>query len=162
MLGLLAQSWITRHVPAMGAAVALHEWDDFDGMFFRDLLLSSLAFVAGGVALCLLHRLLSDTPFVSRLLSFWPFMGVLAAGFLAHIQTSLAAQLRAFRREPLLWVSVAGAVLTVAGALWGAIHYSAAGVVVAMLTIQTFVVLPASIAIWRRCRRKWRIPVGRD
>jgi hypothetical protein len=162
MLGLLAQSWITRHVPAMGRAVALHEWDDFDRMFFRDLLLSSLAFVAGAVALCLLYRLLSDTPFVGRLLSFWPFVGVLAAGFLAHIQTSLAAQLRAFRREPLLWVSVAGAVLTVAGALWGAIHYSAAGVVAAMLTIQTFVVLPASIAIWRRCRHKWRISVGRD
>jgi len=162
MLGLLAQSWITRHVPAMARAVATRQWDQFNSIFMRDLVLSCAAFLGSAVALCLLHRMLRGTVYDGRLLPFWPFAGVLATGFLGHIQSSLAAQLRSFRREPLIWVSVAGALLTVTGALWGAVHYSAPGVIVAMLTIQTVVVLPASILIWRKCKRNWRTSVGRD
>ena len=162
MLGLLAQSWITRHVPAMARAATLGKWDEFEGVFRRDLILSSLAFLGGGLALSCAYWLLSDTSFVGRLLPFWPFAGVLAVGFMGHLQNSLAAQLRSFRREPLLWVSIAGAILTMAGAFWGAIHYSASGVVVAMLTVQAVAVLPMSIAIWRQYRRNWRTSVGRD
>jgi O-antigen/teichoic acid export membrane protein len=162
MLGLVAQSWITRHVPAMARAAAMREWDTLDRMFARDLLLSCLVFVAGGVTLCVLHGLVSRTGFSERLLPFWPFVGVLAAIFAGHIQTCLAAQLRSFRNEPLIWVSLAGAVLTAVGALWGAFHYSATGVVVAMLTIQIVVVLPASVLIWQKCRRTWRSSVGRE
>jgi hypothetical protein len=162
MLGLIALSWITRHVPAMATAVATRQWDQLDRIFYRDFWMSCAAFVAAAAALCLLHRLLSGTAYGERLLPFWPFAGMLAVGLLGHIQSSLAAQLRSFRREPLIWVSVAGTLLTAAAALWGAVHYSASGVVAAMLTIQSVVVLPISVLIWRRCRRNWRMSVERD
>jgi hypothetical protein len=162
MLGLIAQSWITRHVPAMATAVATRNWHEFDRIFYWDFCLSCAVFVAGGATLCLLHWMLSGTAYAERLLPFWPFAGMLAVGLLGHIQSSLAAQLRSFRREPLMWVTVVGTLLTAAGALWGAVHYSASGVVVAMLTIQAVVVLPISVLIWRKCRRNWRLPVERD
>jgi hypothetical protein len=159
MLGLLSQSWITRHVPAMAAAASTRQWDQFDSIFARDLFLSCVAFLAGAAALCLLHQMLGITSYAGRLLPFWPFGGLLAAGFLGHVHGALAAHLRSFRREPLVWVSVAGALLTAAGASWGAWHYSAAGIVIAMLTIQIVVVLPASILLWRKRNLEWRTPV---
>jgi hypothetical protein len=162
VLGLIAQSWITRHVPAMATAVATHQWDEFNEIFARDLFFSCAAFLGGAATLCLVHLMLESTPYGERLLSFWPFVGVLAAGFLGHIQNSLAAQLRSFRREPLRWISVTGALLTAASALWGAFYYSASGVAIAMLTIQVVIVLPASILVWRRHKRNWMALVNRD
>ena len=156
MLGLLALSWITRHVPAMAKAVAMREWTLFDALCRRDLLWSCMAFVAGAIALCGLHRLLSLTPYADRVLPFWLFAGVLLSGFLGHVQNALGAQLRSFRREPLIWVSLTGAILMATGAVWGAVHYSATGVVAALLATQALVILPASILIWWKSITRWK------
>lgn len=162
MLGLLALSWITRRVPAMASAVAARRWDQLDQVFRRDAILSCAAFLGGAAVILILDRALSGSAIADRVLPFWSLAGLLAAGFLGHVQGCLAAQLRSFRREPLVWVSLIGAVLTATCALWAGLHYSTAGVVTAMLTIQLVVILPASILIWRHRNRDWRLPLGSD
>lgn len=158
MLGLLALSWITRHVPAMANAVASGERNRFEALCRRDLVLSSLAFFGGMLVLCGLHPMIDKSAYAERLLPFWVFVGVLAAGFFSHVQNVMAAQLRSFGREPLLWTYLGGAVLTAAAAVWSAVYYSVNGIVVAMLAVQVVITMPASLVIWRRCIRDWRAP----
>ncbi|MFT3940992.1 hypothetical protein [Rhodopseudomonas sp.] len=155
MLGLLALSWITRHVPDMANAVAGGDLDRFRTLCRRDLILSCLAFLGGAAVLCIVHEL-APSHYTDRVLPFWTFAGLLLSGFLGHIQTSLATQLRSFRREPLVWILLAGSTLTAAGAAWGAVHYSSGGVVAAMLCVQLFLSTPASILLYRRCIDRWR------
>jgi hypothetical protein len=156
MVGLLAQSWIARSVPAMAQAVGRGDWLALDRMFARDFVVSVVAFVGGAVLLCGLHALLQATTYGTRLLPFWPFAGLLGVALIGHIIGALAAQLRSFRREPLVWLSVAGALLTVPAAIWAASVYSAEGVVSVMFGVQLLFMLPVSVAIWKRRNHEWR------
>jgi drug/metabolite transporter (DMT)-like permease len=155
MLGLLALSWITRHVPDMANAVAGGDLDRFRTLCRRDLILSCFAFLGGAAVLCIVHEL-APSHYTDRVLPFWTFAGLLLSGFLGHIQTSLATQLRSFRREPLVWILLAGSTLTAAGAAWGSVHYSSVGVVAAMLSVQLLLTTPASVFIYHRSIGSWR------
>ncbi len=156
MLGLLAQSWIARSVPAMAQAVGRGDWHALDRMFARDFVVSIVAFVGVALLLCGLHVLLQASAYGTRLLPFWPFVGLLGVALIGHIIGALAAQLRSFRREPLVWLSVAGALLTVPAAVWAASVYSAEGVVSVMFGVQFLFMLPVSVVIWKRRNHEWR------
>jgi hypothetical protein len=156
MLGLLAQSWIARHVPAMAQAAAKREWLVLDQLFQRDLLVSSAAYLLGAVLLSGVHQLLSHTVYGGRILLFWPFAGLLAVVFINHVVGALAAQLRSYKREPLVWIAVAGALLTAPAASVAASKYSAQGVVAVILGVQIVMTLPLSFWLWRRCNKVWR------
>lgn len=156
MLGLLAQSWIARHVPAMAHAAAKREWVVLDSLFHRDLLVSSAAYLAGAAILCIAHLFLSGTVYGGRILDFLPFVGLLAVVFMNHIIGALAAQLRSYKREPLVWVAAAGALLTAPSAFWAASVYSANGVIAIILGVQVLMTFPLSIWLWQRCNKVWR------
>lgn len=113
MLGILAQSWIARRVPAMAQAVNQKNWQAFDQIFRRDFMVSVAFYLLGILAFCFFYFLISDTKYVERILSFWPFLGLLVVVLINHINGALAAHLRSYKKEPLVWVSLAGTVLTV-------------------------------------------------
>lgn len=159
MLGLLAQSWIVRSIPAMAQAVGRRDWYVLDRLFARDFVVSVLAFIGGALLLGGLHERLQSSAYGTRLLPFWPFAGLLSVALIGHIIGALAAHLRSFRREPLVWLSVTGALLTVPAATWAASIYSAEGVVLVMLGIQLLFILPASLIIWKKRNHEWRQPV---
>lgn len=156
MLGLLAQSWIARNIPAMAQAVGKREWAEFDHLFRRDLVFSTSVYLAGAVVVSCAHNVLSSTTYGERILPFWPFVGLLAIVFVNHIVGALAVQLRSYKREPLMWVFVAGTLLTAPIAFWAASVFSASGVVAAILSVQVSVTLPLSIWLWRKCNKLWR------
>lgn len=156
MLGLLAQSWIARRVPAMAQAAGKRDWASLDTLFKRDFVMSVMAFICGALMLCAIHLLLQGTPYSERVLPFWPFAGLLGVTFVGHLNGALAAQLRSFRREPLAWVSVVGASITVPSAIWVAGTHGAGGVVLVMLGVQFLFIFPFSLILWRRCNRTWR------
>jgi len=158
MLGLLAQSWITQDLPAMTQAVATRNWVGLDKLFRSDLLISIFTYALGALAVGGIYAGLQGTVYAGRLLPLWPFVGLLCIGFLGHLASALAAQLRSYTREPLVWVSLLGTGLTVPAALWAAFSFSAAGVVTVILTIQGMLVLPLSILLWRKYNRAWRVP----
>jgi hypothetical protein len=157
MLGLLAQSWIARRVPVMAQAAGRQDWGLLDKVFTQDFLVSVSAFICGALVLGGLHYYLAKTIYASRILSFWPFVGLLGIAFINHITGALAAQLRSFRKEPLAWVSLVGALVIVPVSFWAASRYSAEGVIIAILCIQTTFILPVSVHLWRKLNKKWRI-----
>lgn len=156
MLGLLAQSWIARNIPAMAQAAAKGEWEVLDHLFRRDTMVSSAAYLAGMVLFCLAHTFISQTAYGGRILPFWPFAGLLVVVFINHLIGAMAAQLRSYRREPLVWIAVAGAILTAPSAFLAASIYSVDGVVSVILGVQAFMTLPLSAWLWRRCNKVWR------
>ena len=73
-----------------------------------------------------------------------------------HVNGALAAQLRSYKKEPLVWVSLAGTILTVPAAFIAASYYSASGVVAVILSIQLILTLPLSVHLWAKYNKKWR------
>lgn len=156
MLGIIAQSWVARRVPALSQAVARKEWDIFDRLFKKDLRHSLIVFLAGALMIAGIHYLISKSIYFSRVLPFWPFIGLLGFVFFYHINNVLSLQLRSFKREPLVWVSLAGAMLILPGSVYAAKVFSASGVVAVMLGVQAFLVFPLSFLLWRKFNRDWR------
>lgn len=150
MLGLVAQSWVARHVPAMGMAAARKDWSSLDQLFAKDFKASCLVYGAGVAAIAGGRLLLESYPLAERVLPFWPLVGLCLVGFVNHVVGLLAAQLRSFRREPLVWVALAGAMLTVPCAIFGAKFHGAGGVILSIVSIQLIVTLPFSIWLWKR------------
>ncbi len=158
MLGLLAQSWVARRVPIMAQAAGRKDWRLLDAVFAQDFIVSMLAFIVGALLLCGLHYyFLEKTLYVNRVLSFWPFVGLMSIVFFNNINGALAAQLRSFRKEPLVWVSLIGALVSVPTVFLAASYYSAEGVVAAILSIQLLFILPVSVYLWRKCNVQWRL-----
>ena len=156
MLGLLAQSWIARRVPSMAQAVSQKKWQDFDQIFRRDFMVSVIFYVFGVLAFCFLYQLISSTKYSERILSFWPFLGLLVVVLINHIGGALAAHLRSYKKEPLVWVSLAGTILTVPIAFVSAAYYSVSGVVGSILLVQLLLTLPLSVHLWAKYNRAWR------
>lgn len=157
MLGLLAQSWIALRVPMMAQAVGRKDWVLFDRIFKHNFKMSIVAYVLGAVLICIAYNnMLPLTSYGNRILPFIPFVGLLFVVFINHINGALAAQLRSYKKEPLVWVSFSGAFLTVPIALFMASAYSVNGVVLAILLVQLLMSLPLSIYLWIKYNRKWR------
>jgi hypothetical protein len=78
-------------------------------------------------------------------------------GLITHLIGTLAAQLRAFLKEPLVWVMITGAIMIVPLAMFAAKSYAAAGVISVILLVQLIFILPASSLVWWRCQRMLRI-----
>lgn len=150
MLGLVAQSWVARHVPAMGMATAKKDWSLLDRLFAYDFKVSCLMYGAGVVAIAGGRFLLETSSFSERVLSFWPLVGLCLVGFINHVIGLLAAQLRSFRREPLVWIALLGAMLTVPCAIFGAETFGATGVIMSIVGVQLVITLPFSVWLWKR------------
>lgn len=155
MLGIFSQSWIARDVPAMSVAASHGNWGRLDRIFFADFKHMTLVFLLGSVFLVLIYGMLSDTPYVKRVLPFWQVIGLLAFVLLFQIAVALAAYLRSFRKEPLMLIYSVGAILIVIGSLFAAGQYSSSGVVLVMLAVQGFWVFPLSVLVWKTCRQSW-------
>lgn len=156
MLGILAQSWIVRRVPIMSQAVAKREWNVLDHLFKKDLRHSLVVFFGGVFILLLAHYFISKTYYSERILPFWSFAGLLGFVLFYHINGAFSAQLRSFKREPLVWISLLGGFLILTGSIYEARIHSADGVVMVMLCVETLLVFPMSYFLWRSCNKKWR------
>ncbi len=156
MLAVISNAWTSRHVAVMAQLVFDRDWLNLDRVFKKDLLYSTLFYVCSALVLCLAHHVLEPTKYGQRVLPFWPFAGLLVIGLITHLTGSLAAQLRAFQKEPLVWVMLMGAGFIVPLALYAASHYAAAGVIAVILLVQIGFVLPASVLVWWRSQRELR------
>jgi hypothetical protein len=160
MLAIVSQSWIARRVPALAQAVARREWEVLDHLFRKDLRHSLIVFFAGAFVIIATHYWVSNTAYFARVLPFWPFMGLLGFMFFYHINSAFSSQLRSFKREPLAWVSLAGAMLILPGSIYAAKLFSANGVVIVMLSVQVLLVFPLSYLLWRKYNKSWRFVAG--
>ncbi len=160
MLAIVSQSWIARRVPALAQAVARREWEILDHLFKKDLRHSVIVFFAGAFVIMTTHYWVSNTAYFARVLPFWPFIGLLGFVFFYHINSAFSSQLRSFKREPLAWVSLAGAMLILPGSIYAAKFFSVNGVVIVMLSVQVLLVFPLSYLLWRKYNKNWRSASG--
>ena len=114
-------------------------------------------FLLGCFFITIGHRVISQTIYANRVLEFWPFLGLLIFSFLYYINIALAIQLRSYRKEPLVWVSLVGGLLILVTTAIAAKYFSVNEVILAMLAIQFFLISPASFYIWRNRNREYRL-----
>lgn len=157
MIGILSQSWITRHVPAMSAAARRSDWNSLDMLFFTDLKYVAGIFFLGGCIVLVMYGFFLHPEYINRFLPFWQFLGLLVFVFMFQVNLALSTYLRSFGREPLMLPIALGAILIFCGTLWAAIFFSSAEVVWVMLLVQGLIILPLSIFVWKKCRRAWYV-----
>ncbi len=155
MLSLLALSWMTARLPAMARAVATKDWAHLDRVFWRAFRMSCLAFVAGAALFFIMRLVLEWTPYGGRFLPVVETAGLLLAMWFYHVSGLFAAYLRAHLREPFLWPSLIGALLTAAAAIWAAPQWGSAGIVTVLVAINAVFFLPVALWLWVYLRRKW-------
>jgi hypothetical protein len=156
MLSLLALSWMTARLPAMAQAVATRDWAQLDLVFWRAFRVSCLAFAAGAVLFVVVRWALEWTSFEKRFLPVAETAGLLFAMGFYHVTGLFAAYLRSHLREPFLWPSLIGALLTATAAIWAAPRWGSAGIVTVLVIINALFFLPVALGLWVHLRRKWQ------
>ena len=58
-------------------------------------------------------------------------------------------------KEPFLWPSLVGALLTASAALWAAPQWGAGGIVIVLLVVNIGFFFPVARYLWSRLRREW-------
>jgi hypothetical protein len=128
MIGNVAQTWISTKAPKFGMLIAGRAWTELDALWRRSTaqsfiicLLGMISFLAA-ISLVGHVSFLTAIPFIGHLLTrvparLAPFAvnAWLAGAMLVQILiSSMAMELRAHKREPYMWLSVANAGLSVA------------------------------------------------
>lgn len=155
MLSLLALSWITSRIPEMTKAISTKDWVNLDQVFWRAFRMSCLAFVVGAVLFFIVRLALEWTSYGERFLPLMETAGLLLAMGIYHVSGLFAAYLRAHLREPFLWPSLFGALLTAAAAIWAAPQWGSAGIVAILVIINAIFFLPVALWLWVHLRRRW-------
>jgi hypothetical protein len=155
MLVLIALSWMTARIPAMTRAISTKDWVSLDHVFWREFRSSCMAFVAGATLFFIMRLALEWTPYGVRFLSVAETAGLLMAMGIYHVSGLFATYLRAHLREPFLWPSLIGAVLTASAAIWVAPQWGATGIVTVLVVINALFFLPAALWLLVTLRRKW-------
>ena len=155
MLSMVALSWMTAKLPAMARAVMVGDWEQLDQVFWRAFRVSCFAFVAGSFLFGTLRWFLEWTPLAVRFLPLAETMGLLFAMAFYHVTALLTAYLRSHLREPFLWPSLIGALLTAASAILVAPRWGSAGVVSVLIFFNAIFFFPIALWFWVRLRQKW-------
>lgn len=155
MLGLVGMSFIGVNLSRLGKLSASRSWTEFDAVFRRALVFSTVIYAAGAIFFTALSALFSTHPLAQRLLEPADIAILFAAGLANHFIGALATYLRAHKREPFAALSVIGALLTVA-LIWPAgAAYGAHGIALGSLAINVLYGLPTAMWLWSRSRRAW-------
>jgi drug/metabolite transporter (DMT)-like permease len=114
-----------------------------------------IVFLLCGTIFSLIYTFLTDSAYINRILPFWQTFALLLFVLFYQISAAVSTYLRCFRKEPLMYPYIIGALLVVIGSLWAGINYSSSGIVVVMLAAQGLIVFPASIFICKKCKQSW-------
>ncbi|WP_158244290.1 hypothetical protein [Trinickia dabaoshanensis] len=156
IISLVAQSWLTRRVPAMARAAAQRDWAALDRLFVRDYAVSSAVAVAGAAVTLIAYGLLSHTAYVHRVLPFWELVALLGFMLANLLIGGLSTHLRSYRKEPLMPLIATTTLISTPVLIWAAARYSSAGLVAVLAAINICVNLPVAVVTWRHCNQTWR------
>ena len=155
MFSLIALSWMTANIPVMTRAISTKDWICLDHVYWRAFRTSFLSFVIGAILFFIIRLVLGWTSYGVRFLPLAETAGLLLAMGFYHVTGLFAAYLRAHLREPFLWPSLIGALITAVAAIWAAPQWGAAGVVSVLVLVNAFFFFPVSLLLWIYLRREW-------
>jgi hypothetical protein len=158
-LGTVAYAWINTKASPFGAMIARRDFATLDRIFFRTLLQSGALLLAGeAVVLCVLFAVERRLPQLAQRMLPLPLLAVLMfAIFLNHLLYSEALYLRAHKREPLLVLSMAIALMCCASTLIAGRRWGATGVTVGYVICGGIINLAGGTYIFMRSRHSWHI-----
>lgn len=154
-LSALASSWTGTKGPRFGMLISQRRFAELDRLFFKTTAQGAGVCVAGGVALLLaLVFVRGHFALGARFLDLGPTSLLVLAAFVNQIVFSQAVYLRAHKKEPFMWLSLANGLMT--GLLVMALgrFFGAWGVCLAYCLVQLAMLAWAS-AVWKNCRRAW-------
>ena len=149
MLSLVSITIVSAYNPQLCKLIAGKKWEElfalFEKVFISALVIAVLMAVViiSVLYVPILHKVTERflTPY---------YMGLLLLGAIINFMIGATALfLRAFKRDPFVWVSLIGACLNVALALWFGKLYGASGVVYSYLLLNLLFGLPTAWWIWR-------------
>jgi O-antigen/teichoic acid export membrane protein len=145
--------------PQFSMLVAQRRWQELDQLF-RRVITQSGAIAASGAILGagVIWYLQRHFALGQRFLPASQAALLLLTTTLVVMIYAMATYLRAHKREPFMYISVATAIVQ-GGATWYlGKHYSSRGVIIGYLATTVAISLPAAYLIWRRCRSLWHGP----
>jgi hypothetical protein len=162
-ISTFATAWINARAVDYGSLIARRRFEELDGIFRASLWQSvgamsllSAGFLAAVMLLRTIHH-----PFAERLLAPFPLVLLIAGTVLNHIFVAEAAYLRAFKREPFMWLTLVLATLSVGGSVLVAKRYGATGISAVFFAVMAIVAAGGGTVIFLRSRRSWRHgPIG--
>lgn len=154
-----AVAWINARAVDYGSLIASRRFVELDAIFRASLwqslgamTLLSFGFFGVVISLRAIHH-----PFADRLLHPLPLALLLISTILNHILVAEAAYLRAFKREPYMWLTLIMAVLSIAGSLLAVQRFGAAGMAFVYLCVIALVGVGGGTAIFLRARHVWSV-----
>ena len=153
ILALISHSWLTHAYPEMSALAAKREWRTVTAVFKRAMWFGTGSYVAGAAVAVGIAAMASGSPYMQRLLPVPAIAALFAATFVNQFCAGLAVHMRSASREPFVWISAAGAALTLAGAAAVLGQYGVVGLVVVMVLVQALFVLPLYLGVWHSQRK---------
>jgi len=156
-LGTMGISWMNTKAPVFGRLIAVKDYTTLDRVFFhslsRSLLLICTAAAMAWAVVCYLNHI--NSQWANRLLAPLPF-GILAlATIINHIVFSEAIYLRAHKKEPFLWASVALGASNAILAYFLGRKYGAFGVICSYSSLSLIIGLCAGTWVFVTKRRQW-------
>ena len=154
-LNALASSWSGTKGPRFGMLISQRNFEELDRLFFKTIAQAVGVCVAGGVVLLLaLAFVRGHFAIGSRFLGLGPASLLVLATIVNQIGFSESVYLRAHKREPFMWVSLANGLATGLLVLALGRFYGVWGVCFAYLLVQIAIIAWATV-VWKHCRRVW-------
>lgn len=156
ILFAIASSWLNPKVPQFGILIAKKKYKELDKLFWHTTkFVIGVALIVAVIAWCIVYVLNEiKHPLAARFLSLLPIGIFLLSQVIQVISLPFSTYLRAHKKDPFLFVAVAGGIsigfLTV---IFGK-YYSAIGIAICYL-LAHLVLVPIVIIIWYRCRIEW-------
>lgn len=158
------QAWLNTKMQPFGVLIAQRRWQDLDRLFFPTLWrswgLAALAGAALWLAVAFVHH--QGYPLAHRLLRPLPMGLLVAASIISQGVSAEGLYLRAHKREPFVWLSLAVAGVIGLGDFLVARPYGATGMMLNYFLVYLTVGLGGGTWIFVQKRRLWHGPENEE
>lgn len=158
----LGLAWVYTKAAPFGQMIAKRDFEQLDKTFFRclwqSLMIMTLA--AGSAFGILLYLKYIHHPVGQRVLDPLPLGLILLTTLVNHVVFSESIYLRAHKREPFMWMSVASGLLTAISAYFFGKYYGALGMSAAGFAISLMVGMGFGTYLFMKARREWHVKVS--
>ncbi|MBV5330027.1 MAG: hypothetical protein JZU65_20770 [Chlorobium sp.] len=149
-------TWMNSRSPEFGKFVAFKKWDELDRLFSRTMIYSVIVAIIGAfICLSCIWYLQEYYTIGQRFLPASQAAMLLVATVATVIIYGFATYLRAHKQEPLLMVSLIGALLQGFATWFLGKYYTSTDVIIGFMSISVFFSLPAVFFVWRSYKRRW-------
>ncbi len=161
LLFSFASAWVYPRVPRFGMLIAQRKYKELDELFWRITKVMMILVGLGAASIWSLLYILSmlNHPLAARLLAPLPAGLFLLSQVVLVFSVPMSSYLRAHKKEPLLFLSLAGSLMIGLSNLILGKYFSATGMAVGYLTTN-LIVVPLIAWVWYRCRTAWHSDVN--